>query len=258
MICENCGVTHDGSYASGRFCSCKCARSFSTKSSRKEINEKVSRTLCARYGITKKHCKECGAKIKTSNKTGYCLKCIRSRFPSALKRNPATSAPIASAPYNDYYLYVVYHRGEGRRYANLVHIDGSDRKRITISYARYLMSVKLGRILTPDEEVDHIDGDRLNDSIENLQVLTKDAHRKKTLENIHHEVVDAMCPMCKSIFTRNKNKMKLSYGARLMFCSRSCSGRYYAKLRNGDKSICFEDDIRNNVIRIRSEQCVCE
>lgn len=31
MICENCGKEHDGSYGSGRFCSKKCARSYSTK-----------------------------------------------------------------------------------------------------------------------------------------------------------------------------------------------------------------------------------
>jgi hypothetical protein len=35
--CENCGEDHDGSYGSGRFCSIKCARGFSTKEKRKEI-----------------------------------------------------------------------------------------------------------------------------------------------------------------------------------------------------------------------------
>lgn len=45
MICENCNKEHDGSYGSGRFCSSKCARAFSTKNKRKEINEKVSKTL---------------------------------------------------------------------------------------------------------------------------------------------------------------------------------------------------------------------
>jgi len=45
MICENCNKEHDGSYGSGRFCSCKCARGFSTKTKRKEINEKVSKSL---------------------------------------------------------------------------------------------------------------------------------------------------------------------------------------------------------------------
>ena len=37
-ICENCGVNHEGNYGSGRFCNDKCAKSFSTKQKRKEIN----------------------------------------------------------------------------------------------------------------------------------------------------------------------------------------------------------------------------
>jgi len=43
--CENCGDVHSGEYGSGRFCSTKCSRGFSTKSKREEINEKVSETL---------------------------------------------------------------------------------------------------------------------------------------------------------------------------------------------------------------------
>jgi len=45
MKCENCKKDHDGSYGSGRFCSKKCARGFSTKRNRKEINKKVSKSL---------------------------------------------------------------------------------------------------------------------------------------------------------------------------------------------------------------------
>jgi len=48
MVCENCEKYHNGSYGSGRFCCSKCARSFSTKISRKEINEKVSKKLSGR------------------------------------------------------------------------------------------------------------------------------------------------------------------------------------------------------------------
>lgn len=43
--CECCGEIHNGDYGSGRFCTSKCAKSFSTKSKRKEINEKVSKKL---------------------------------------------------------------------------------------------------------------------------------------------------------------------------------------------------------------------
>jgi len=47
MNCNNkkCNKEHDGSYGSGRFCSRKCARSFSTQERRQEINRKVSNTL---------------------------------------------------------------------------------------------------------------------------------------------------------------------------------------------------------------------
>lgn len=43
MICENCEKDHNGLYGSGRFCSSKCARGFSTKAKRKEINATVSK-----------------------------------------------------------------------------------------------------------------------------------------------------------------------------------------------------------------------
>lgn len=48
MYCENCNIVHDGKYASGRFCSYKCSRGFSTKNKRKEINEKISKSLSGR------------------------------------------------------------------------------------------------------------------------------------------------------------------------------------------------------------------
>jgi hypothetical protein len=48
---------------------------------------------------------------------------------------------------------------------------GNERK--TISYARYLMSTHLGRLLTDEEHVDHINDIKLDDRIENLQILSQ-------------------------------------------------------------------------------------
>ena len=48
LKCELCDGDHEGFYGSGRFCSKKCARAFSTHKSRNEINEKVSQTLVGR------------------------------------------------------------------------------------------------------------------------------------------------------------------------------------------------------------------
>lgn len=44
-LCETCKSVHSGTYASGRFCCAKCARSFSTKAKRQDINNKVSEKL---------------------------------------------------------------------------------------------------------------------------------------------------------------------------------------------------------------------
>ena len=49
MDCENCKVEIIKKYGSGRFCSSKCARGFSTKIKRKEINLSVSEKLKNNY-----------------------------------------------------------------------------------------------------------------------------------------------------------------------------------------------------------------
>jgi len=64
--CEYCGSDNDGSYGSGRFCSKGCSRGFSTKSKRKEINEKVSKTLT--LDPYEKTCKQCEKKFSTKKK----------------------------------------------------------------------------------------------------------------------------------------------------------------------------------------------
>jgi len=74
--CENCNCEHTGSYGSGRFCSCKCSRGFSTKAKRKEINEKVSKKLTKEK--IERICKICGKTFKPkkiSSDRKYCGTC---------------------------------------------------------------------------------------------------------------------------------------------------------------------------------------
>ena len=60
--CENCSNEHEGTYGSGRFCSMKCSRGFSTKAKRKEINEKVSLSLIKPKPL--RFCKFCNDSFK--------------------------------------------------------------------------------------------------------------------------------------------------------------------------------------------------
>jgi len=74
MLCEKCKKEHDGSYASGRFCSPKCARSFSTLNKRQKINQKVFKRLkgnrCIKGGLLKLCDYGCGQEAKYQLKNG--------------------------------------------------------------------------------------------------------------------------------------------------------------------------------------------
>ena len=78
MQCEYCASHHEGTYGSGRLCNQKCARGFSSKEKRKEINEKISLSLLGRGKESKlkgkpgkKHTKATVEKLKASLKKYY-------------------------------------------------------------------------------------------------------------------------------------------------------------------------------------------
>jgi hypothetical protein len=56
-----------------------------------------------------------------------------------------------------------------RRIVNIVFDDG----RKSIMYGKLLLQIKYGRIFNSDETCDHVDGDPMNDSIDNLQLLSR-------------------------------------------------------------------------------------
>lgn len=93
----------------------------------------------------------------------------------------------------------------------------------TISYARYLMSVKLGYIVPDGLEVDHKDDDKTNDDINNLQILTKPQNREKADELFRSKRIPkhgtlteyryCKCDLCKEAksvwmkqYSRDRNK----------------------------------------------------
>lgn len=69
-----------------------------------------------------------------------------------------------------------YTRSKRRRQLVVIFTDGT---RTTITYARWLMVQHLGRRLGPDEHVDHVNDDPLDDRIDNLQILTRAENARK-------------------------------------------------------------------------------
>lgn len=99
---------------------------------------------------------------------------------------------------------------EGRKTLALYN---NPKDRSSVSYARYLMSVKLGRFLTADEQVDHIDKNKANDSLDNLRVISQ---KENILYSAERSILKKICCMCcKEFFVEARF-------ARQQTCSRQC------------------------------------
>lgn len=123
-------------------------------------------------------------------------------------------------------VYGPYQRPDLRYHVILRYPDDS---RVTLSYPRYLMEVKLQRYLSEDEEIHHIDGNITNNSIDNLQILLGKTHRQQHTK-YHSEYW--ICAYCDKLFevsakqvgerTRNLRCGRTIKGP---YCSRSCNGK---------------------------------
>lgn len=107
-------------------------------------------------------------------------------------------------PYSkDYTDMYVYFSNQLKRMCVSLHntITG---KRLGTSYARYLMSVKMGRYLNDDgsETVDHIDNDPTNDDINNLQILSQSDNIKKYSKFIGNSGITCT-PEGKTLYNKN-------------------------------------------------------
>jgi hypothetical protein len=129
--------------------------------------------------------------------------------------------------YEDYKLYGPYlNKKDNRLRVVLAHKE--TKHKITVSYPKYLMEQHLNRYLTTDETIDHIDGNPLNNNINNLQVIDRKLHNYN--DAIRNQDVIVNCAYCGKEFTiegskisqRNrKDRYQSGY-----FCSKICSGKY--------------------------------
>ena len=106
-----------------------------------------------------------------------------------------------------------------RQFMVIIHDDGS---RTTKSYARFLIEKHLGRELSKEETVDHINGDRTDDRLENLQVLSV---RENMTKSAFRHNLTCVCPMCGDTFapTRSQRATRVTEKKAGPFCSRSCA-----------------------------------
>ncbi|MEM8862639.1 MAG: HNH endonuclease [Chloroflexota bacterium] len=84
-----------------------------------------------------------------------------------------------------------------------------------VTYARHLVSVEIGRWITPNEIVSYLDGDPKNLAIENLVLMTRAQLLRQTMD--WPEKVELICGQCKSPFLVHPSKV-----LRRRHCSNKC------------------------------------
>ena len=114
---------------------------------------------------------------------------------------------------------------ENRRHIVLYN---SPTDRTTTAYARYLLSVSLGRYLSENEHVDHIDNNKTNDVLSNLQLVTQADNNRKAAKLKGRQVAEIRCPICGTIFTRRKGNTQAVeiHKGKVTCCSKECRDKF--------------------------------
>lgn len=100
-----------------------------------------------------------------------------------------------------------------------------------VSYPRILMEESLGRPLEPYEDVHHIDEDRSNNDLSNLEVINHGLHQKLHAEQKYYDKI-VTCEVCGKQFVWTASRQSLYYRDlnrcknRIISCSRKCSSYY--------------------------------
>lgn len=93
-----------------------------------------------------------------------------------------------------------------------------------------------------DSIIHHIDGNKHNNNISNLELMTKEEH--SSIHNREKGITYVLlkCPGCKKQFTIEKRQSFLVKKTNATCCSRKCIGKYTA-LNKEDKEIAIKENL---------------
>nr|CAI9751382.1 HNH endonuclease [uncultured phage]CAI9752268.1 HNH endonuclease [uncultured phage] len=122
-------------------------------------------------------------------------------------------------------------KADGRKHIVLNNTSkhkGEKNKTRTISYPKALMEIYLGCRLSSDETVDHINEDFTDNTLENLQILSRSDNKKRSV--VRRAYSSIHCQWCGKEFIPTRDQ--ISHLDKPKFCSLQCRGKYSAEVRN--------------------------
>lgn len=114
-----------------------------------------------------------------------------------------------------------------------------DKNRTQKTYAKYLMEMHLSRNLSKEEEVDHIDRDKTNDVIGNLQVLSKSEHKRLDTRKAKPIILECALDGCDNIISKTARQLRMHQKAGYAgpFCGAVCRGKYGKQVQESGKTL---------------------
>lgn len=101
----------------------------------------------------------------------------------------------------------------------MVCLVGENEERKTISYAKYLYTSHYNVEVDEGIHIDHINGDKTDDRIENLQAISGTYNRKK--DHVVKSMLIRTCPVCGTEFLFEERNLSTHPNP---CCSRRCGG----------------------------------
>ena len=115
---------------------------------------------------------------------------------------------------------------------------------------RVIVENFLGRLLNDDEVVHHINENKKDNRIENLQVLSASEHAKLHKSEIGRTMLMIKCPGCGKIFHREKRDTHIiKKKAKYTCCSPQCRGRFSRKIQLYGVTSQVESAISENILK---------
>jgi len=117
-------------------------------------------------------------KSKSQTETGKAFNIHKTHICQILKRHGIKCLRNQSGKNNPHWKGGKIFDGHGRKIIYMPEHPYPSFCKIYVYEYRLIMEKKLGRYLTKDEVVHHIDGDHTNNAIENLQIMSQAEHLK--------------------------------------------------------------------------------